>query len=174
MILIESYDKQWQVYFAKEQERLFSKLNKDLITIKHVGSTAIPGLNAKPIIDILLCAPSIEYIDNYIVGALQGLEYNYIKAYNNIIAERRYFKRKASPVSYNLHAVTFNSAFYQKIVKFKEILLINSMVLRKYQALKQQLSYLYDNEYEYAKAKSEFIETVLKNFGSNISLDEGK
>ena len=64
-ILIVDYDPQWSVLFAREADRIRSVLGSLALRIEHVGSTSVPGLAAKPIVDLLLVVANSAYEDAY-------------------------------------------------------------------------------------------------------------
>ncbi|HLB43337.1 MAG TPA: GrpB family protein [Gammaproteobacteria bacterium] len=166
MILLTEYDNTWPLLFKQECERLTGiKSNHLILSIEHIGSTAIPNLSAKPIIDIMVGLKSIDLADESLVSEIQALGYIYKFEYEATIPDRRYFKRKSNLIGYNVHVVTYRSVFYNNLLLFKNILLSRPEVLKEYQELKYKLSLLYDNEFDYANAKTNFITAILQKFG---------
>ena len=125
MILIKKYNGNWPKLFDLEKERLQKYLQPWIVSIEHVGSTSIPSLSAKPIIDILIGVMSLNIVDRYVVPLMLELGYRYIKEYEITMPNRRYFKLTSSVINYNIHIVNVDSAFYNKVTSFKKILLNN-------------------------------------------------
>jgi len=63
-VTVSPYDPLWAIKYAEEAEKIKAILGDELITIHHIGSTSVPGLSAKPIIDILVEVRQIEAIDS--------------------------------------------------------------------------------------------------------------
>lgn len=164
MILIEKYNSNWPKLFDLEKERLQKHLQPWIVSIEHVGSTSIPSLSAKPIIDILIGVMSLDLVDLYVVPLMLGLGYRYIKEYEITIPNRRYLKLSSSVINYNIHIVNVHSEFYNRVTLFKNILLNNPTILLEYEKLKFKLSAQFDDEFEYSFAKSEFIDNILKRY----------
>ncbi|HYH13965.1 MAG TPA: GrpB family protein, partial [Flavisolibacter sp.] len=89
-IIIEPYNTNWPDLFAAEKERLTNALGQVVITIEHIGSTAVPGLDAKPIIDILVGVASEEVLDKAITPMIEA-GYTYGKKYEPSWPTRRFF-----------------------------------------------------------------------------------
>src|SRR3989338_4476870 len=106
MIILSDYDSTWPSLFQLERDRLHSiSSNKLILSIEHIGSTAIPNLSAKPTIDILVGLTSIDLADKSLVAEIQNLGYIYKAEYEVTMPDRRYFKRKSTLVGYNVHIV---------------------------------------------------------------------
>ena len=130
MIHLSNYDPQWPKLYLAEKNRLSAiKRSELIVAIEHVGSTAIPGLSAKPIIDILVGVTDIQLLDDLFVSEICDLGYFYKSEYENLMPFRKYFKRKVKSLGFNLHVVTFQSDFFNRLINFRNILLSNETVL---------------------------------------------
>src|SRR5258708_2527045 len=89
-IQIVDYDPSWPAQFEQEKERLLAVAGEWLVAVEHVGSTAVPGLAAKPVIDML---PVVEQIDlvQQCVGPIVGIGYEYLGEYG--LPGRHYFRK---------------------------------------------------------------------------------
>jgi len=84
-IIIAPYDPQWPILFEQEKHVLLKTLNEWPIMIEHIGSTAVPGLAAKPIIDIMIGVESLEIANHEFIAALTQLGYEYVPEYEKEI-----------------------------------------------------------------------------------------
>lgn len=164
LITLEPYQEHWQALFNAEKALLESALPPHLY-IEHIGSTAVVGLTAKPIIDIMLGATSLQEIGRYIPG-LEHLGYEYL-AYNEVdIPERRFLAKPITrPRHFHLHAVVKGDSFWNEHIAFRDILRTNHCIAEQYAVLKIKLAQTFiDNREAYTTAKGEFINQVLKTF----------
>jgi len=73
---VVEYDSNWPLLFGQEKDLLLETLStENVLAIEHFGSTAIPGLAAKPIIDILIAVPSVDTARDHFVSKLKKIEY---------------------------------------------------------------------------------------------------
>ena len=73
------YNPEWPAQFELEAARLAAVLGDEMIAIHHIGSTAVPGLNAKPIIDIMIVVGDIEQVNNYNNQMTCSIEAKFLK-----------------------------------------------------------------------------------------------
>lgn len=180
-IVLSQHNKEWDIIFQKEKVLLLNSLKKYNPAIEHIGSTAVEDIMAKPIIDIMLGLPNIYILDS-IVPIIKKLKYLYVKKYESVIPERRFFikpqkeiiiskdlKLKPENISLNdrlihLHIVKINSNFWHNHIIFRNLLKNNKQIRKEYESLKLELA---KNEWakseDYASAKADFIEKVIKN-----------
>ncbi len=92
-IVIVDYDPLWPSLFEEEKKRLLSCVGEWAQGIEHIGSTAVPGLGAKPVIDILMGVRSIWDADHHCLEPIVRLGYEYIKEYKRDFPYRRYFSQ---------------------------------------------------------------------------------
>ena len=85
-IVILDYDPAWSATFEQERTRLHTALGPLVLTVEHIGSTAVPGLAAKPIIDLQLSVRSLAEARSSCVGPLQALGYAYMPEYRSPVA----------------------------------------------------------------------------------------
>src|SRR5574341_424131 len=78
-VVIVPYDKTWPVMFEQEKERLEKALSHHALSIQHIGSTAVPGLSAKPIIDIMIAVRTLAEADEFCIQPIIGMGYEYGK-----------------------------------------------------------------------------------------------
>ena len=160
-VLLTPYSPLWPAVFDLERRRLLEIFN-GAVAIEHIGSTAVPGLGAKPIIDVMLGTPDIALV----VGRIPALEeegYRYVREFEKSMPERRYFtKLDRPPGKFHLHAVTLDSPFWARHIAFRDALRADEALARKYWRLKQHLAARHrDDRAAYAEAKGDFIRSAL-------------
>ena len=95
------YDPKWPEFFNNESLRLQEVLNRHLVSIYHIGSTAVPNMPAKPVIDMMLVCENLDAIDD-ITQKLNTLNYYNIR--RHVIPHRSFFtRRQDEKISFNLH-----------------------------------------------------------------------
>jgi len=163
---IVAFYPEWSVRADAEIQKLRSVLpSSSIIDIQHVGSTAIPGMAAKPIIDIQIAVSSLEQMKTIAILALKKLDYEYW--YENPDPERMFFVKGMPPFgekrTHHVHIVEKTSRHWTDKIHFRDYLIQHPEVADEYQKLKIMLAeqYTYDRE-KYTNAKDEFIEKVLK------------
>jgi GrpB-like predicted nucleotidyltransferase (UPF0157 family) len=159
MIQLAPYDPSWPAEFEAEAARIERACEDLEIRLEHIGSTAVPGLSAKPIIDILAGVPPRARRKQY-VTAIKGIGYEHLGSYG--IAGRNYFRR-GSPRSHHVHLVSRSSAFYREHVAFRDWLRSYPDSRQEYEMLKRELARTFaDDPRRYQDAKGTFIRSVVR------------
>ena len=150
------------MHFSETQAELLRVFAASHVVVEHIGSTSVPGLCAKPIIDVLLGADSLQTIKRKI-EVLQGSGYEYIAKYEGQFPTRRYFVRPASNFPrVNMHAVVLGSQFWLEHLAFRNALCANPLLVSEYQELKVQLAIRFAHDRpSYTEAKGPFIRAVV-------------
>lgn len=168
---IVPYDPAWPTQANFEIDKLKTVLPpSSIIDIQHVGSTAIPGIAAKPIIDIQIAVRSLEEMKIISVPVLQKLGYEYWE--NNPDTQRMFFAKGMPPFgekrSHHVHIVELTSKHWKDKINFRDYLIAHPDVANAYQALKLNLAQQYRSDRErYTTAKSEFINNILILIGKS-------
>ncbi|MEL6592256.1 MAG: GrpB family protein [Bacteroidota bacterium] len=150
----------WKEAFEAEKQRLELALTDSVISIEHIGSTAIPGLLAKPVIDIGIGLSNYE-AGFACVAALEELGYLY-KGENGI-AERHYFRTNSEIVLHHLHMFPDGHPKLRDHLLFRDYLLAHPEELQAYQALKLILQQENSgNRQTYTEGKHDFITRILQ------------
>ncbi len=159
-IRIIAYDPEWRARFEEERTQLEEAIGAWVFGgIHHVGSTAVPGLDAKPIIDILVGVENLE-TSRACFGPLTELGY----LYASYRAEEMHWFCKPNPShrTHHLHLVPVGSQRYKEELEFRDRLRANRTVADEYVALKRSLADRFENDREgYTDAKAGFISQVL-------------
>jgi GrpB-like predicted nucleotidyltransferase (UPF0157 family) len=179
-VRIVPYDPAWPVLFVAEARRLRDVLDADLVLgIEHFGSTAVPGLAAKPIIDILIAVGALARAKATIVEPIGGLGYVYWA--DNPKPDRMFFVKGMPPYgerrTHHVHITEPGGEMWQRRLKFRDYLRSNAAEARRYEALKYQLAERYPDDREaYTDAKTGFVEEVYRRMGlraAGTAIDRG-
>jgi len=167
-VIIEVWNPAWAERFQKERQRLHDIFSTCGVTIEHIGSTAVPGLAAKPVIDIMLGATKLEDIEERI-EALTSAGYSYISGFEDQLPQRRFFILEHNGTrAVHLHAVVKSSPFWHTHLAFRDILRNNPDIRQQYENLKTELAAIHRHDREaYCDAKADFIQGVLTTFKDN-------
>jgi GrpB-like predicted nucleotidyltransferase (UPF0157 family) len=159
------YDAQWPAAFQEERARIALALGGVATRIDHHGSTAVPGLAAKPIIDIQVSVRDLRQFGSYAIP-LAALGYFHVAHADD--ARCPFFHRPASwPHTHHIHVVEAGGIEERDTLAFRDYLRANRDVAAAYAALKVSLSPLLgsdaDGREEYARRKTTFVTNALKS-----------
>ncbi|MFH1405386.1 MAG: GrpB family protein [Patescibacteria group bacterium] len=160
-VILSKYDPAWTQDFEIEKKAILDKFGDDLVAIEHIGSTAIPDMIAKPLIDFMV---AIDSLDNYerFVGPLRELGYEIRKDYRADLQHVLFVKGPEENRTHYLKLTELDSNFWKEHIVFRDYLIAHPDVAEEYKKLKQSLFEKYaENRTEYTKAKAGFIESVL-------------
>ncbi|MDQ3812942.1 MAG: GrpB family protein, partial [Armatimonadota bacterium] len=129
--------------------------------IEHIGSTSVPGLAAKPIIDIMVGLADFTQADALVLR-LQSLNYEYVPQFEDEMPFRRYFRKEDSGVrTHQIHMVALSSEFWRRHLFFRDYLVTHPNAAEEYATLKRELAKREWNDVnDYATAKTEFIQRI--------------
>ncbi|HEY9722150.1 MAG TPA: GrpB family protein [Oscillatoriaceae cyanobacterium] len=161
MIEIHVYNPAWPALFEAERARIAAALGDRLAALEHVGSTSVPGLAAKPIIDILAGVVRLEQA-GACIEPIVALGYTYRPDLETVMPERRFFCRETDGVrSHNLHLVAIDSEFWERHLLFRDYLRARPRVAAHYETLKRVLRDRFvDDMGAYTDNKTPFIRQV--------------
>jgi GrpB-like predicted nucleotidyltransferase (UPF0157 family) len=158
-IQISDYDPQWPEVFAREADRIRTALGDRVLRIEHTGSTSVPGLAAKPIIDVLLVVANSGSEDTY-MPALEAAGY-FLRIRESNWYEHRMFNRQS--VEVNLHVFSSGCPEIDRMLIFRDWLRNNASDRDLYARTKLALA---QNEWKYvqnyADAKSAIIAEIME------------
>ena len=159
-IIIVPYDPQWPLLYEEEKTRILGAIGHKTIAIEHIGSIAVPGLGAKPIIDLMVAIESLTEVENCI-APLQGIGYEYVA--ESDLPERRHFRKGAATEwTHHLSLVGSEGDFWHEHLMFRDHLREHSEMARKYFQLKNELATkLASDRHSYTSSKAAFIESVI-------------
>lgn len=155
MIKVVPYDPEWPNLFIMEANRIQEALGENCICIHHIGSTSVPGLPAKPVIDLVPVVRDIMQV-NKSNSAMQRLGYEAKGEYG--IPFRRYFQKGSELRTHNVHVFEENSPEIERHLKFCEWMRLHPDDRDAYAKLKQELAKQHPNDImAYSLGKDAFI-----------------
>jgi GrpB-like predicted nucleotidyltransferase (UPF0157 family) len=162
-VVLESHNPEWDQVLIKEIEIIQNIFGSNLAAVHHIGSTAIPGIVAKPIIDLLPVVKSINEVDQ-LKNQFENLGYKYRGEFG--IKGRRYIVGlKPDGLNHRCHFHIFEEE-HEEILRhlaFRDYLRKNVAVAKAYESLKIELMTKFENDRKmYQSGKSEFCEKILK------------
>ncbi|MBX9804736.1 MAG: GNAT family N-acetyltransferase [Alphaproteobacteria bacterium] len=158
-VIVVPYNPQWPEIFAKEAKRIAEALGDNCVTIHHIGSTSIPGISAKPIIDMV---PVVKDILKVNAAALVELGYEGRGELGMLF--RRYFSNRAC----HLHIWEEGNPEIDKHLIFRDYLIKNPDALNAYEALKLSLAESFrDDRASYTLSKDDLVKEILHKAGFN-------
>jgi GrpB-like predicted nucleotidyltransferase (UPF0157 family) len=157
-ITIAEYDSRWPSLYEEEKGRVLCLLGDVVLDIQHVGSTAVPGLGAKPIIDIMVAVADLADVEKCIEPlATLGYEFR-----GEAGVPGRLFFGKGAPRTHNLHVVEREGDVWKNALLFRDFLRAHPDEARQYYELKKRLAAQYGaGRDEYWHGKRPFIESLL-------------
>ncbi len=163
MIILNPYNSNWKSLFEIECQSLLSLGEAWIKKIEHIGSTAIEGIYAKPIIDIMIGVNQLYDADRELILPIQSLNYEYISIYEEMFPLRRFFQKHGNDGvrTHHIHLVEINSDFWVKHLLFRDYLRANPVIAHQYEELKLTLAPKFNDGNQYAAAKTEFINHII-------------
>jgi GrpB-like predicted nucleotidyltransferase (UPF0157 family) len=152
------YDHDWPRQYAEERDRIAAAIGDSALTIEHVGGTAVPGLPAKPVIDLMIGVDDIERAGPAVAGLI-NLGYEYIPEFETQLPDRRYFRR-GSPETHHVHMVPVASDYFAEHLLFRDWLRTHPQAAEEYGKLKRGLAGRFPRD-AYRAGKVPFIDTVV-------------
>jgi GrpB-like predicted nucleotidyltransferase (UPF0157 family) len=166
-IVIVPYLPDWPRQYEEERALLKTIFAGSDIAIEHVGSTAVPGLGGKPVIDIMVGLSELAEAECRI-PELECAGYEYVREYETQLPKRQYFRKpRIGSRVFHLHCVIKPSDFWIRHLAFRDLLRAHPESAAAYYELKRDLAIRVKKE-EYTEAKSPFIKAILTRvFGNN-------
>jgi len=166
-IIIEDYDPHWPAQFELLHSRIAPTLAALARAVEHVGSTSVPGLAAKPIIDVDVLLHSAADLPEAI-GRLATLGYCHQGDLG--VHGRETFRAPSNSIPHHLYVHGPDSREYVRHVTFRDHLRANPEDAHSYEALKRALAREYRDKREaYSQSKTSFIEAILQKAGSSAT-----
>jgi GrpB-like predicted nucleotidyltransferase (UPF0157 family) len=161
-VLLARYNPQWPGLYEREARRIRSVLGDRVLLLEHIGSTSVPGLAAKPIIDILLAVADPADEASYVAPLERA-------GYRLVIREPGWYQHRAfkgPDTDVNLHVHPPDSPKIERYLRFRDHLRADQADRELYERVKRQLAgQRWTYVQQYADAKTEVIETIMKRAG---------
>ena len=167
-IQIVPYDPRWPIEFARLRDCLLEAIGHLALTVEHVGSTAVPGLPAKPILDIDVVVGSAEHVPEA-VARLAEIGYKHVGDLG--IKGREAFEGPSGTAVHHLYVVVQGSEPWRNHIQFRDYLREHPESAEAYAKLKRSLADKFQNNREkYTSAKTEFVEEVLGDVHKSVKI----
>jgi GrpB-like predicted nucleotidyltransferase (UPF0157 family) len=161
-VQLQPYDPEWPKAFEKEKAALRAVFGNKLIAIEHIGSTSVPGLAAKPIIDMVAAVDSFDNLADFTVP-LQAIGYEYMP--ERMFPDRKFFpKGVRANRTHHLNLVLKND-FDQwiKPIAFRDYLRSHAQDRQEYERIKYKLAAVHSRDRKtYTAAKNNFIQFAMQ------------
>lgn len=158
VVRVVEYSPEWPRLFAEEAARLWAAIGAHVLDIQHVGSTSVPGLAAKPILDIAVAVAGYEGAF-VCVPLLEAIGYEHRGEHG--IPRRHYFV-KGDPPAYHVHMNEIESVAWREHIAFRDALCADPELVREYAELKRALAAKFPDDREaYLDGKTGFVRSVL-------------
>lgn len=160
--LVAPHNPNWKAAFQTEAKAISTALAPDEITLHHIGSTAIAGILAKPIIDLLGVVPAFEFLDAQ-TAKMEALGYEVMGPFG--IEARRYFRKvdTSGQRTHHLHVFKTESPHIERHLAFRDYLQQHAHIAREYSDLKAALTSGTTPSWDaYIEGKDPFIARVEK------------
>jgi len=159
-IVVSDYDPGWPALFEKESASIKNALGSFALTIEHAGSTAVPGLPSKPIIDLLVGVPSVEEAKQRCIGPIEELGYAYIPAYASWLPGELFFRKgPPGPWTHHLHLMELSNPRWDTLLVFRDYLRAHPEAAQAYSSIKRALAASSGDDIKaYTTGKTAFVE----------------
>jgi GrpB-like predicted nucleotidyltransferase (UPF0157 family) len=157
-VRLSPYDPSWPGMFEQERERLLAIFPGQFVDVQHIGSTAVHGLPAKPVIDIMAGVTSMSAADN-LVDPLCRSGYTTSAEFNAGLPDSRWFMRwHNGHRTHHLHVAVHGGDFWKQRLRFRDSLRADAKLAAQYAELKSALAEAHRADREaYTEAKAQFI-----------------
>lgn len=166
VIEIVEYNPDWPRLFEQEKAHILTVIGDYIEEIQHTGSTSVPGLAAKSVIDILIAIPDLALVEKC-VEPLESLGYGYLG--ENGLPDRHFFRKPAGNSwhrTHHIHMVLKGSQEWENQTRFRDYLRTHPETRRQYQELKRELAARFGSDRGgYTDAKADFVINVLRQTG---------
>jgi NAD-dependent protein deacetylase/lipoamidase len=157
-VAVVEYDPNWPKRFAEECERIRAALGDKVVDIEHMGSTAVPGLAAKPVIDISVGLRDIDFSDDQITS-MTDLGYEFLGEFG--LPGRLYFRKGGATSTHHVHAVEWGGDHWWRHLAFRDYLRAHPGEARLYGERKRRLAADVGHDwYAYVERKNAFADEL--------------
>ena len=155
IVKVVQYQDNWSELYQKEKSALLNALGDILLNIHHIGSTAVKGLAAKPVIDIMIEVGALTKLDQ-VSARFEELGYEVMGELG--MKGRRYYRKGGDERTHQIHGFMLGDAHVHRHIAFRDYLIAHPSVMDEYQALKIKLASTCNNDIElYCDGKDHFV-----------------
>lgn len=160
-VLVEAYSEDWRERYETERRALLEALAGAIVELEHIGSTSVPGLAAKPTIDMMLGTHAWPWPEKR-DGLLGALGYDHYKTPARHGRWRVYIKAwRGRPRGFHLHVVEHDSEHWRSHLLFRDFLRVHRSQAERYEALKRELAARFAHDRAaYQRGKSQLVTEI--------------
>ncbi len=155
VVELVDHDPSWAELYEQERVRLAGIFGEQAVGIEHIGSTSVPGLCSKPIVDVLVGVRELE-LSKEQVDAMQGLGYEFLGEYG--LPGRLFFRK--DPRTHHVHVVQYGGEHWERQIVFRDTLRSDPEERRRYDEFKRHLAAEGHPREAYTELKTPFIREV--------------
>ena len=160
-LIIKKYNLQWPKFFLKEKKYLLELIGDFVLAIEHVGSTSVPNLDAKPVIDIAVGVADLKIVQKCI-RPLENTNLYVYKGINGVLGRELFAKYNGKKGTHHIHFEEIHKVNWQNHIIFRDFLRDSDTIRKEYQDLKYALFESGVSRVEYTESKADFILNVIK------------
>jgi GrpB-like predicted nucleotidyltransferase (UPF0157 family) len=166
-VRVVPYRREWPALFAREAARLRALLGASAFAVEHVGSTSIEGMDAKPIIDLLVAVESLRGAEVWI-PELEAVGYEFRP--DEAVPDRLFFAKGPRRLrTHHLSLAEPTSEFYAQKLLFRDFLRRDAEAREEYRALKRRLARAHpEDRAAYTEGKRAFVERILSSAAAEL------
>jgi GrpB-like predicted nucleotidyltransferase (UPF0157 family) len=158
-VRLTDYRKEWRSMFEEEAAFLMTVFGDEVVSFEHFGSTAVPGMKAKPVIDMMCIVKDISSIDSY---NEQMEAHGYDAAGDWGIEGRRLFRKGGENRTHHIHVYQSGNPQIERHLVFRDYLRAHPDEAARYSRFKEELADRYESTKEYSPAKKAFVSEMEK------------
>ncbi|WP_309119320.1 GrpB family protein [Paenibacillus sp.] len=153
-VRLSEFSEDWIRLFHEEANFLKSVFNDEIVRFEHFGSTSVPGMKAKPVIDMMCIVKNINNIDQY-NEIMHSLHYDVAGEWG--IQGRRLFRKGGENRTHHIHFYETNNPQIERHLVFRDYLRAHPEEVARYSNFKEELARSFENTIEYSPAKKTFV-----------------
>lgn len=168
-VKVTDYNAEWINDFEKEKVKINNVMDEITLGIEHIGSTAVPGLGAKPVIDMMVGVKELSQVSPEYIDQLQSINYEYV--HKPEFPERLFFRKgQWRAGTHHLHVYVYNGEHWLNNIWFRDYLRSHPKAMDDYYRLKKKLEGLYKTDrVAYTEAKAPFIQSIFSKNNEEIN-----
>lgn len=153
-VRLSEYDENWRRMFEEEAQFLRELFSDEIIEIEHFGSTSVPGMKAKPVIDMMCLVQDIKKMDAFNVQ-MQLLGYDVAGEWG--IPGRRLFRKGGETRTHHIHVYQYDNLQIKRHLVLRDYLKKHPEEVKQYSSLKEELAQRFEDTAYYSKAKKPYV-----------------
>ena len=162
---ITEYNPEWAESYLTEREHIMAALHDICLGMEHIGSTAVPGLGAKSLIDMMAGVSDLQVVQREHIDSLSVLGYEYM--HKPDFPERLFFRKgQWRAGTHHLHVYKYQGEAWEDQLRFRNALRHDPRLMQTYDRLKRELAQQFRHDrVGYTSAKASFIQSVIQSAG---------